>query len=134
MTPCTLSSVEAMTGAGLLASHEHSLTLEGPTCMVQPDRKRRRVSSQAPHKRASTPKGNQTMSCDRNPWRNRELGIGVLLLVAAAAFPVLAHSQSPAIGAWEPMRPQLYGTRDIGEVDDQLMRIQAPGTTPDPAA
>ena len=32
------------------------------------------------------------------------------------------------------MRPQLYGTRDIGEVDDQLMSIEAPGTTPDPAA
>jgi sulfur-oxidizing protein SoxY len=74
------------------------------------------------------------MSCDRNPWRNRELGIAVLLLVVAAPFPVLADSQSPANGAWQPMRPQLYGTRDIGEVDDQLMSIEAPGTTPDPAA
>src|ERR1700730_19228206 len=102
--------------------------------MLQPAGKRRGVSSQAPHKRPATPKGNQTMCCDRNPWRNRALDIGVLLLVVAAPFPVLADSQSPAIGAWEPMRPQLYGTRDIGEVDDQLMSIEAPGTTPDPAA
>src|SRR5438309_8495214 len=79
-------------------------------------------------------KGNQTMSCDRNLWQNRELGIGVLLLVVAAPFPVLADAQSPASGAWQPMRPQLYGTRDIGEVDDQLMSIEAPGTTPDPAS
>src|ERR1700686_2067274 len=74
------------------------------------------------------------MSCDRNPWRNRELGIGVLLLVVAAPFPVLADSQSPANGAWQSMRPELYGTRDIGKVDDQGMSMEAPGTTPAPAA
>src|ERR1700694_2168855 len=102
--------------------------------MLQPDRKRRRVSSQAPHKRPATPKGNQTMSCDRIHWRNRELGIGVLLLVVAAPFPVLADSHAPENGAWHPLRPQPYGRRDTGEVDDHLMSSEAPGTTPDPAA
>ena len=51
------------------------------------------------------------MSCYRNPWRNRALGIGVLLLVVAAPSPVLADSQAPENGAWQPMRPQLYGTQ-----------------------
>jgi sulfur-oxidizing protein SoxY len=32
------------------------------------------------------------------------------------------------------MRPQLYGTRAIGEIGDQLMIIDAPASTPDPSA
>jgi sulfur-oxidizing protein SoxY len=74
------------------------------------------------------------MCCDRDPSRTREFGLGMLLLVVAAPFPLVADSQSPANGAWQSMRPHLYGTRDIGEVDDQLMSIEAPGTTADPAA
>jgi sulfur-oxidizing protein SoxY len=55
----------------------------------------------------------------------------VLLLPAVLS---LADTQTPPAGAWEFMRPQLYGTRDIGEVDENFMSIQAPANTPDPAA
>ena len=74
------------------------------------------------------------MSCNRNPWRERKLGTGLLLLLTTSTLPVLADSQSAVNGVWPAMRPQFYGTRNIGEVGDQLMSIEAPGATPDPSA
>jgi sulfur-oxidizing protein SoxY len=68
------------------------------------------------------------------PRRDRKLGPCVALLVAAAPLPLLAQVQSPANGAWQSMRPSLYGTRDIGELGDDLMSLEAPGSTPDPTA
>jgi sulfur-oxidizing protein SoxY len=56
-----------------------------------------------------------------------------ILLSAAASFAG-ADTQSPANGAWQYMRGQFYGTRDIGETGDQRMSIEAPASTPDPAA
>jgi sulfur-oxidizing protein SoxY len=55
---------------------------------------------------------------------------------ALLAVPMLglADTQSPANGAWQTMRPNLYGTRDIGELGDELMSIEAPASTPDPSA
>jgi sulfur-oxidizing protein SoxY len=41
---------------------------------------------------------------------------------------------SPATGAWEFLRTQFYGDRDIGLVDEEFMRLEAPANTPDPAA
>jgi sulfur-oxidizing protein SoxY len=41
---------------------------------------------------------------------------------------------SPSTGAWQFLRPQFYGQRDIGEVDSAFMSIEAPASTPDPAA
>jgi len=59
-----------------------------------------------------------------------------LLATAVLACTTLAQAdtQSPSTGAWQFLRPQLYGERDIGEVGDQLMSIEAPASTPDPSA
>lgn len=60
----------------------------------------------------------------------------VALLVASlgdATF-ALAQSATPASGAWEYLRSQFYAGKDIGEVDEKAMSIQAPGNTPDPSA
>ena len=56
-------------------------------------------------------------------------------LLALLGLPALAggDTQAPASGAWQNMRSQLYGTRAIGESGDQLS-IEAPASTPDPAA
>jgi sulfur-oxidizing protein SoxY len=58
------------------------------------------------------------------------------LTTAGLLIPAItiAEGQTPPSGAWVFMRGQLYGTRDIGEVDDNYMNIQAPSSTPDPAA
>jgi sulfur-oxidizing protein SoxY len=61
----------------------------------------------------------------------------VLVGVSLLALPLLTlgdTQQTPAIGAWQTLRPQLYGTRNIGEVGDALMSVEAPASTPDPAA
>jgi len=58
--------------------------------------------------------------------------LAVLSVLAAAASA--DTQQSPANGAWQYMRAQLYGTRDISEVGDETMSIEAPGSTPDPSA
>ena len=61
-----------------------------------------------------------------------------LVLIAALNISVLpaalAQSQSPSSGAWQYLRGQFYGSRDINEVDEKLMSIQAPANTPDPSA
>ena len=58
--------------------------------------------------------------------------------LAAAALlalpPCAAADETPAAGAWQNMRPHLYGERAIGESGDELMSIEAPASTPDPAA
>ncbi len=87
----------------------------------------------APAGCATAPEGNT-----RPYWRSRArtgIGRGALLAVLLAA-PLLARpdTQSPSSGAWQNMRTQLYGTRAIGEIGDQLMSIEAPASTPDPSA
>ncbi len=59
-----------------------------------------------------------------------------LALATAVSGPraALADPPSPSAGAWEFLRPQFYGDRDIGVVDESFMRIEAPSSTPDPAA
>ncbi len=52
---------------------------------------------------------------------------------AAAPLPPNADTQTPGVGAWEYLQPQLYGDRPIGYVDEQFMSMQAPTNTPDPA-
>ena len=37
-------------------------------------------------------------------------------------------------GAWQLLRSHFYGTREFGEVDEAFMHVEAPGSTPDPAA
>ena len=55
------------------------------------------------------------MNMKRSGWL-AWVGAGVLVLAAA--------------GAWQFLRPQFYGERAIGEVDEAFMRIDAPGSTP----
>jgi sulfur-oxidizing protein SoxY len=65
-------------------------------------------------------------------------GLRSLLMAAATLLlaPVFAagDAQSPPAGAWEYLRPQFYGDRSIGVVDESFMSIEAPSNTPDPAA
>lgn len=59
----------------------------------------------------------------------------VLLATMVALAPgVRADTEAPASGAWQNMRGNLYGTRDITELGDEAMSIEAPGSTPDPSA
>jgi len=46
----------------------------------------------------------------------------------------IGEAQSPTSGAWESLHRQFYGDREIGEVDENFMRIDAPANTPDPSA
>jgi sulfur-oxidizing protein SoxY len=55
------------------------------------------------------------------------------LALAPGAFAV-GEAQSPASGAWEYLRTQFYGDRQIGVVDESYMSLEAPANTPDPAA
>lgn len=61
----------------------------------------------------------------------------ILFLLWASALglaaPVLADGPPPT-GAWDFMRKQLYGERDIGIPGDAFMKIEVPESTPDPAA
>ena len=61
----------------------------------------------------------------------------VLMLAAFSPAPTafaVGETQSPAAGAWAYLRPQFYGDREIGVVDESFMRIEAPANTPDPSA
>lgn len=64
----------------------------------------------------------------------RSVVLMALPLAAAASLARAEPSISPSAGAWQYLRPQLYGDREIGEVDEKFMRIEAPANTPDPAA
>lgn len=71
----------------------------------------------------------------RVPARRRPAPAHGAALLALLGLPALAgaDTQAPASGAWQNMRSQLYGTRTIGESGSQLS-IEAPASTPDPAA
>ncbi|MDE1923111.1 MAG: quinoprotein dehydrogenase-associated SoxYZ-like carrier [Gammaproteobacteria bacterium] len=59
------------------------------------------------------------------------------LVAAALTFVprlMLAQAVSPDVGAWQYLQGEFYGTRDIGEVDERFMSLEAPANTPDPAA
>jgi sulfur-oxidizing protein SoxY len=64
-------------------------------------------------------------------------GIPVFLLLAGcitATSALAVGEASPTTGAWEYLRPQFYGDREIGVVDEEFMSLKAPANTPDPAA
>jgi sulfur-oxidizing protein SoxY len=63
-------------------------------------------------------------------------GAPMLLLLVCTAASAAAHAdgESPGNGAWQNMRPNLYGTRAISEMGDDTMSIEAPASTPDPSA
>lgn len=62
----------------------------------------------------------------------RNLAIVFILVFAPAAFADVAPSASS--GAWQGLRATYYGNREIGEVDEKLMSLAAPASTPDPSA
>lgn len=55
-----------------------------------------------------------------------------ILAFAPAAFADVAPSASS--GAWQGLRATYYGGKEIGEVDEKLMSLAAPASTPDPSA
>jgi sulfur-oxidizing protein SoxY len=54
--------------------------------------------------------------------------------LTASAVAVADEQASPSTGAWQFLRTQFYGDREIGVVDEKFMNIEAPANTPDPAA
>src|ERR1035438_5491462 len=59
----------------------------------------------------------------------------LLSLLALTGAPVaLGQTQTPAGGAWTTLRPQYYGEREIGVVDQAFISLDAPASTPDPSA
>lgn len=61
----------------------------------------------------------------------RIFSIALLLVSATAAF---AANDALTSGAWQALREGFYGNREFGEVDEKLMSMTAPGSTPDPSA
>jgi sulfur-oxidizing protein SoxY len=59
------------------------------------------------------------------------LVVGALLSAATAAH---AGTDAQTSGAWQALRATYYGATEIGEVDENLMSLVAPGATPDPTA
>ncbi|HEV7489306.1 MAG TPA: hypothetical protein VGO25_00780, partial [Rhodanobacteraceae bacterium] len=62
------------------------------------------------------------------------MSLGLLFAFGAGNAIAEDSPASTSSGAWQYLRTQFYGNREIGEVDEKLMRIEAPLTTPDPAA
>jgi sulfur-oxidizing protein SoxY len=67
------------------------------------------------------------------PARHAWVATLTLLSLLVAAQPVAANDETPN-GAWTYLRPQFYGERDIGVVDQAFISLDAPANTPDPAA
>jgi len=63
---------------------------------------------------------------------NRNLAMLFLLAYAPAVFADVTPSASS--GAWQGLRATYYGDKEIGEVDEKLMSLAAPASTPDPSA
>jgi sulfur-oxidizing protein SoxY len=55
------------------------------------------------------------------------------LLLLAGRTGATDNTPAPG-GAWNYLRPQFYGDRDIGVVDHAFISLDAPANTPDPAA
>jgi sulfur-oxidizing protein SoxY len=56
------------------------------------------------------------------------------LLALVGSSNALAEPQSPGADAWSPMRSYFYGEREIAIADEGAFSLEAPATTPDPAA
>jgi sulfur-oxidizing protein SoxY len=67
--------------------------------------------------------------------RSNRLRILAALAATLASTGILADAPAtPTGGAWQLLRTHFYGTRDFGEVDEGFMHVEAPASTPDPAA
>src|SRR5579862_7313367 len=59
---------------------------------------------------------------------------GLILAVCLLGVAVAADEEQPSSGAWQFLREKYYGDRTMGVVDEKFMSLEAPGSTPDPAA
>jgi sulfur-oxidizing protein SoxY len=60
--------------------------------------------------------------------------IRALAFGALAACGSAGAAESAPVGAWELLRAHYYANRSFGEVDEGFMHVEAPNSTPDPAA
>lgn len=62
--------------------------------------------------------------------------IRVLALAALSALGGTSAFAAPSAsgGAWDLLRAHYYANREFGEVDEGFMHVEAPNSTPDPAA
>ncbi len=58
----------------------------------------------------------------------------VAALCTLASTSVFAAEPAPSSGAWDLLRAHFYASRELGEVDEGFMHVEAPNSTPDPAA
>jgi len=72
------------------------------------------------------------MHFGRHPGRAALPALSLLALLGAALAS--AESESPPAGAWNYLRSQFYGDREIGMVDQAFLSLEAPASTPDPSA
>jgi sulfur-oxidizing protein SoxY len=69
------------------------------------------------------------------PIRVVAFGLLVCAATALADDGSVSSSPSPTMGAWSRyLHTQLYGDREIGEVDENYMRLDGPANTPDPSS
>ncbi|MDR2013001.1 MAG: quinoprotein dehydrogenase-associated SoxYZ-like carrier [Rhodanobacter sp.] len=65
----------------------------------------------------------------------RRIFLLITPLLCLAPALAIGDSPSPSVGAWNSyLHKQLYGDREIGEVDENYMRLDGPANTPDPAS
>ena len=57
-----------------------------------------------------------------------------VLSLFAASTATADIELSASSGAWQSLRSGFYGSKEIGEVDEKLMSLVAPASTPDPTA
>ena len=55
-------------------------------------------------------------------------------LLSMATSAPFAAGEAQTSGAWQALRAHFYGSREIGAVDERLMSVVAPASTPDPTA
>ena len=60
--------------------------------------------------------------------------LGSLLMLLATPCALADVEASASSGAWQGLRAGFYGSKEIGEVDENLMSLVAPASTPDPTA
>jgi len=72
------------------------------------------------------------MHCGRHRGRAALPALSLLALLGAALAS--GETESPPAGAWNSLRSQFYGDREIGIVDQAFMSLEAPASTPDPSA
>ena len=70
-----------------------------------------------------------------DPAMSRSIRVSVLAALSLSFASAFADEPAaPPGGAWDLLRAHYYPNREFGEVDERFMHVEAPGSTPDPAA